>query len=394
MLSHELRTPLTPVLIAASSLLEQGDHSLDPSVRSVLEMVQRNVELESRLIDDLLDVSRIARGRLVLDLETVDVHRAIRDCVEICRDETFVAGLEVVLDLAARDHHVTGDHARLMQVVWNLVRNAARFTPGGGTLTIRTSNTPGPGDEQGTGPGGPSPARSLIVEFADTGIGIDPAIHDRIFEPFYQGDADLRRRSGGLGLGLAISRSIAEAHGGRLSLQSPGPGQGSTFRLELSTVPADATTSPEPIRPPSNPPGRSGLNVLLVEDNQETLRYLTLILQQRNYKVVPVDRVSAALAAAGEARFDLLISDIELPDGTGLELMHGLGGGRTLPGIAISGFGSEEDLQHSARAGFAEHLTKPIDLNRLESAIRRVTSPIATRPGSGDRVSPAGSPDY
>ena len=392
-LSHELRTPLTPVLIAASSLLEQGDHSLDPSVRSVLEMVQRNVELESRLIDDLLDVSRIARGRLVLDLKTVDVHRAIRDCVEICRDETSVAGLEVVLDLAARDHHVKGDHARLMQVVWNLVRNAARFTPGGGTLTIRTSNTPGPGDEQGTGPGGPGPAQGLIVEFADTGIGIDPAIHDRIFEPFYQGDADVRRRSEGLGLGLAISRSIAEAHGGRLSVQSPGPGQGSTFRLELGTVPADATTSPEPIRPPSNPPGRSGLNVLLVEDNQETLRYLTLILQKRNYNVVPVDRVSAALAAAGEAQFDLLISDIELPDGTGLELMHGLGGGRTLPGIAISGFGSEEDLQQSAGAGFAEHLTKPIDLNRLESAIRRVTSPVATRPGPGDPVSPAGSPN-
>ena len=230
------------------------------------------------------------------------------------------------------------------------------------------------------------------MEFTDTGIGIDPAIHDRIFEPFYQGDADVRRRPEGLGLGLAISRSIAEAHGGRLSLQSPGPGQGSTFRLELGTVPADATTSPEPIRPPSNPPGRSGLNVLLVEDNQETLRYLTLILQKRNYNVVPVDRLSAALAAAGEAQFDLLISDIELPDGTGLELMHGLGGGRTLPGIAISGFGSEEDLQQSAGAGFAEHLTKPIDLNRLESAIRRVTSPVATRPGPGDSVSPAGSP--
>jgi PAS domain S-box-containing protein len=385
-LSHELRTPLTPVLIAASALLEQSDHSLEPSVRSVLEMVQRNVELESRLIDDLLDVSRIARGRLVLDLKTVDVHLAIRDCVEICRDETAGAGLDVVFDLAARDHHVKGDHARLMQVVWNLVRNAARFTPGGGTLAIRTSNTPGPGNEQGTGP-----ARSLIVEFTDTGIGIDPANYDRIFEPFFQGGADVHRRHEGLGLGLAISRSIAEAHGGCLSLQSPDPGQGATFRLELRTVPADATTSSEPIRPPSHPPGRSGLNVLLVEDNQETLRYLTLVLQKRNYNVVPVDRLSAALAAAGEAQFDLLISDIELPDGTGLELIHGLGGGRTLPGIAISGFGSEEDLQLSAGAGFAEHLTKPIDLNRLESAIRRVTSPAATRTGTGDSVSPAGS---
>jgi PAS domain S-box-containing protein len=386
-LSHELRTPLTPVLIAASSLLERGDHDLEPGVRSVLEMVKRNVELESRLIDDLLDVSRIARGRLELDLETVDVHRAIRDCVEICRDETLVAGLEVVFDLAARDYHVTGDHARLMQVVWNLVRNAARFTPGGGTLTIRTSNAPHPCDEQGNGPVGPVPSQCLIVEFADTGVGVDHAILDRIFDPFYQGDSDLRQRSGGLGLGLAISRSITEAHGGRLSVKSPGPERGSTFRLELSTVPADAATSPEPIGPPTSPPGRPGLNVLLVEDNKDTLRYLTLILEQRDHKVVPVDRVSAALAAAGEARFDLLISDIELPDGTGLELMHGLGGGRTLPGIAISGFGSEEDLQQSARAGFAEHLTKPIDLNRLESAIRRATSPLTTLP---DRASSHG----
>jgi PAS domain S-box-containing protein len=391
MLSHELRTPLTPVLIAVSSLLEQRENALDPRVRSILEMVQRNVELESRLIDDLLDVTRIARGGLVLDLETVDVHRAIRDCVEICRDETLVAGLEVVLDLAAHDHHVTGDHARLMQVVWNLVRNAARFTPAGGKLTIRTMSAPVPGDDQGIGMGGPGLPKSLIVEFVDTGIGIDHEIQDRIFDPFYQGEAGPRPRTGGLGLGLAISRSITEAHGGRLSVRTHGLEGGSTFRLELSTVPAEMNTSSKTVTPPSLPSGRSGLNVLLVEDNRDTLKYLTLILQQRNYMVVPVDRVSTALAAAGEARFDLLISDIELPDGTGLELMHGLGGGRTLPGIAISGYGSEEDLQHSARAGFAEHLTKPIDLNRLESAIQRVTSSFATRPDSADQIAPASS---
>jgi PAS domain S-box-containing protein len=390
-LSHELRTPLTPVLFAASSLLEEGDCSLDPSVRSVLEMVQRNVELEARLIDDLLDVSRIARGGLVLDFKTVDVHLAIRDCVDICREESSAAGLEVKLDLAAIEHHVRGDRARLSQVVWNLVRNAARFTSGGGTLWIRTSNSPGPLEVQGAGSDGAGAARSLIVEFTDTGIGIDPVIHDRVFEPFYQGDANVRRRPEGLGLGLAISRSIAEAHGGRLRLERSGPGQGSTFRLEIGTVPADAKTSPEPIRPPINPPGRSGLNVLLVEDNQETLRYLTLMLKKRNYNVVPADSLAAARAAAGQADFDLLISDIELPDGTGLELIHGMGGGRKMPGIAMSGFGSEEDVQQSAGAGFAEHLTKPIDLNRLESAIRRVTSPVASPPGPGDSVSLAGS---
>ena len=391
-LSHELRTPLTPILIAASSLLEQGDRALDPSVRSVLEMVQRNVELESRLIDDLLDVSRIGRDQMVLESKTVDVHRAIRDSVEICRALTSVAGLDVVLDLAARHHHVNSDLSRLMQLVWNLVRNAARFTPGGGTLSIRTSTTPGPGDEQSAAPGGTGSGPDLIVEFTDTGIGIDPSIHKRIFEPFYQADANGHRRPDGLGLGLAISRTIAEAHGGRLSVQSAGRGHGSTFRLELNTVPAAATSSPEPIKPPASAPDRAGLNVLLVEDNEDTLRFLTWILRKRNYNVVPVDRVSAALAAAGEGQFDVLISDIDLPDGTGLELIHGLGGGRTLPGIAISGFGSEEDRQQSAGAGFAEHLTKPIDLNRLENAIRRVTLSVAGRSGPGNPVSPSGGP--
>ncbi len=393
-LSHELRTPLTPVLFAASSLLEEDRHSLDPCVRSVLEMVQRNVELEARLIDDLLDVSRIARGGLVLDLKTVDVHQAIRDCVEICREETSAAGLNVLLDLTASDHHVKGDRARLFQVVWNLVRNAARFTAGAGTLWIRTSNTAGTCGEQGPGSSalGAGVSHRLIVEFADTGIGIDPAMHDRVFEPFYQGDADVRRRPAGLGLGLAISRSIAEAHGGRLALESSTPGQGSRFRVELDTVPADATTPSEPIRAPARPPGRPGLTILLVEDNQETLRYLTLMLRKRNYNVVPAESLSAALAAAAESQFDLLISDIELPDGSGLELIHGLGDGRKVPAIAMSGFGSEEDVQLSEGAGFAEHLTKPIDLNRLESAIRRVTSPVATSSSPGDSVSLAGCP--
>ncbi len=393
-LSHELRTPLTPVLLAASSLLEQRERTLDPNVRTVLEMVQRNVELESRLIDDLLDVSRIARGQMVLDLKTVDMHHVVRDCVEICREESSAAGLEVVLDLAAGNHHTRGDRARLAQVVWNLIRNAARFAPKGGCrLAIRTGNAPLSGNAGGTATDGPVPAAGLFIDFTDTGTGIDPALRDRIFEPFYQGEAHalIRRRPDGLGLGLSISRSIALAHGGRLWLERSGVGEGCTFRLELSTVPAEAARALEPAGPTATAPGRAGLKVLLVEDNLDTLRYLTYVLQKRNYNVVPVDRLSAALAAAREAKFDLLISDIELPDGTGLELIHGLGGGRTFPGIAISGFGSEEDLQQSAVAGFAEHLTKPIDLNRLESAIQRVTSQVATNSGPSDSVSPDGS---
>ncbi len=379
-LSHELRTPLTPVMIAVSSLIESN---ADPSILSELEMIRRNIELESRLIDDLLDLSRIARGRLRLDLEIVDMHQALRRAAEICREETFVAGLEVFLVLEAREYHVSADHARIMQIAWNLVRNAAKFTPAGGRLIVRTANEPGPAPGEAT----------LVVEFADTGIGIAPELLPRIFEAFEQGYNDLRRRSRGLGLGLAICRSLAEAMGGRLTATSPGPGLGSTFRLEIATVPSPAVAVAVAAAPASVPdPGRSrvesfrgaptrngprpGLRILLVEDNEDTLRFLATMLHRRGHDVVTAGTLAearAALASPGGS-FDLLLSDIELPDGTGLELIRDLRDRGGLPGIAMSGFGAEEDQQLSRSAGFLEHLIKPIDCARLEAAIQRAAA--------------------
>ncbi|HEX8199939.1 MAG TPA: hybrid sensor histidine kinase/response regulator, partial [Isosphaeraceae bacterium] len=330
MLGHELRTPLTPVLLAASALL---DDRAAPELRGDLEMIRRNVELEARLIDDLLDVSRIERGTLRLELETVDVHGAIRQAVEVCRPEIDAADLEVTLDLSARTHHARADRTRLMQVVWNLVRNAARYTPSGGRLAIRSQSRGKPG------------AGPLVVEFQDTGIGIEPEALLRIFEPFERGSAPLGGGYGGLGLGLAISRAVAEAHGGRLTAHSPGRDLGSTFLLELPTVPAPAATprvaSPPPVAVPGSPPG---LRILLVEDNKDTLRYLALVLRKRGHEVRTAENLDAAHAAVASAPFDLLLSDIELPDGTGLDLMRALGGGRGVPGIAMSGFGSEDDV--------------------------------------------------
>jgi PAS domain S-box-containing protein len=375
-LSHELRTPMTPVLIAVSSLLESNpDSALVPT----LEMIRRNIELEARLIDDLLDLSRIVRGRLRLDLEVVDIHQAIQRAVEICRDDAVGSGLNVVTELNAKHHHATVDHARLMQVVWNLIKNAAKFTPAGGRLIIRTTN---PSELSGCGD-----LRSelfsqwLAVEFEDTGIGIDAAMLSRIFDPFEQGWDDRHGRSSGLGLGLAISRSLAESLGGRLTATSPGLGLGSTFRLELTTIPSptstptagNGTATPAPsLVSPRGP----DLRILVVEDNPDTLRFLAIVLRQRGHNVVAADCLAAARAQVDEAEapFDLLLSDIELPDGDGLELMRELKATRAMPGIAMSGFGAEEDLRLSREAGFLDHLTKPIDLNRLNAAIRRVTS--------------------
>jgi PAS domain S-box-containing protein len=356
-LSHELRKPLTPVLIAVTGML---DRNTKPDLRPLLEMIRRNVEIESRLIDDLLDVSRIARGGLRIHTEVVEAHEAIRQAVEMCHAETLLANLEVVLELSAREHHVLADETRIMQVFWNLITNATKFTPKGGRLEIHTRNER-PADRSLS-------AIRLVIEFRDTGIGIEPESISRIFEPFEQGDGSFRRQYGGLGLGLAISRGIVESLGGLMTASSPGRGKGATFRLEFSAVPASVPAPP--ISMPSSSPHQSRrLRLLLVEDNPDTLRYLALMLGQRGHEVRTAHRLGAAKAALGEGKFDLLISDIELPDGSGLELMREAG---DLPGIAMSGFGSEVDVRLSESAGFSMHLTKPIDVRKLEEAIHHV----------------------
>jgi signal transduction histidine kinase len=214
-LSHELRTPLTPILIWAGGMV--NDPSLSPEIDEGLRMVCRNVELEARLIDDLLDLTRIARGKLRLNLRKSDAHDLLGHAMEIVRDEISSRKLKLAVDLKAQDHLVLADESRLQQVFWNLLKNASKFTPGQGAVTVRTSN--------------PQP-NNLHIEISDTGMGIEPDNLEKIFEAFEQAG----KRREGLGLGLAISKAIVEMHHGSIRAFSEGPGKGAKFVIDLETA--------------------------------------------------------------------------------------------------------------------------------------------------------------
>jgi PAS domain S-box-containing protein len=348
-LSHELRTPLTPVL-AVTHVLENDDR-MAADQRPLIEMIRRNIELEARLIDDLLDLTRISKGKLSLSFETVDIHRLINSVASICRGDVNAKRIELHVDLQARDHFIRADSARIQQVLWNLVKNAIKFTPEQGRITIRTRN-----DRPG----------HVRIEVIDTGIGIDPAVLPRIFNAFDQGTVDMRRY-GGLGLGLSISRSLVEMHGGTLSAMSDGPGLGSTFALEIDTVVRLRVDSGVAIADGL----RRAVRVLIVDDHIETSKVMKLLLERRGYVVQAAHTLHDALEATRTSDFDLLISDIGLPDGSGLELMRALAD-RPIRGIALSGFGMDEDIARSKEAGFVEHLIKPVSFQSLQETIGRV----------------------
>ncbi len=362
-LSHELRTPLTPVLVNVTAMLE--DPETPESVRPTLEITSRNIALEARLIDDLLDVTRISQGKLRLQREVVDAHELAYRALELCRDEIGAAGLQLEFNLGASECYVEADPARLQQMIWNLIKNAIKFTPKLGLILIRSRNENPPPNT--------TSSPHWIIEVSDTGIGIEPTVLRKIFNTFEQGDPAVTQRFGGLGLGLAISRSLAEAHGGSLSAWSPGRNQGATFTLRLPTVTApqkrsETSASCDDLHGPVKT-----LRLLLVEDNPDTLRVMTRLLRRRGYVVTTADSVRSALDAnETSGPFDLVVSDIGLPDGSGLEVIRQIRKIYPLPGIALSGFGMEEDLRRSDEAGFVVHLTKPVDFPTLDAAIRRI----------------------
>lgn len=350
MLSHELRTPLTPVL---TSIFEvESDEQISSEVRDSLQVIRRNVELEARLIDDLLDLTRISKGKLQLSLEYVDAHVLLRSALDICQSEIKNKKLRVETELDATKVNLRADPARLQQIFWNLIKNAVKFTPKRGQLTLRTSD-----EVDGR----------LRVSITDTGIGIDSETLPKVFNAFEQGE---RSGTGGLGLGLAITKALVETHGGQITAESAGEGRGATF---TASFPLAEPASPATTRNVSLPGGaRKSMRILLVEDHEDTNRSLTNLLRRRGYQVQSADSISSALECAANGSFDLLISDIGLPDGTGIELMERLGTEHSLAGIALTGFGMEDDIRRSRDVGFSEHLVKPVDLNKLDAVIQKL----------------------
>jgi signal transduction histidine kinase/CheY-like chemotaxis protein len=387
-LSHELRTPLTPVLATVSSLQRQP--GLDGALREDVELIRRNIEMESRLIDDLLDLTRIATGKLHMEMQVVDVHEALRSALLTCAGEMKQRKLELDLRLEAGEHCVRADPTRLTQVFWNLLCNAVKFTPDPGKITIRTQNGEAGGRPSAVGGKSGAADSTLTVEISDTGVGIVPEFLPRIFDAFQQSEDASGQRLGGLGLGLAISRPIAEQFGGTLAAASEGAGKGATFTVKLPVVSCQLTegvgggpladgsgqsrTSLRPALSGNSQPatGNLSLRILLVEDNVDSARMLARLLRMMKHRVRIAGSVQQALAAAGEDEFDLLLSDIALPDGSGLDVMLRIRERQPVPGIALSGFGMEDDIQRSLAAGFSEHLTKPVTADRLEEAIARV----------------------
>ena len=354
-LSHELRTPLTPVLATLSLIEQRGD--LDEELRADIEMLRRNVEAEARLVDDLLDLTRISRGKIPLHFEVVDAHAAVRNAMTMFQPDIDAKSLEASVALRAREHHVWADPGRLQQVLMNLVSNAVKFTPEGGTIAIRSSS--------GTG----AKAGHVLIDVRDTGVGIDPQDIDRLFEPFEQGDQSTMRRFGGLGLGLSIARSLVEMHGGTIRATSAGGGQGSTFTLEVPTVSPDDAANRANNTPQHN---LARLRVLLLEDHADTRAVMRRLLASFGCRVTDVGTVREALAAVDRERFDLLVSDIGLPDGSGTEVMRHIRARHGTRGIALSGFGQPDDLRRSQEAGFATHLTKPVNFKTLQEVIQKV----------------------
>ena len=370
-LSHELRTPLNAIVGWAHVLRTPN---LDPAVTlRAVESIQRNAEAQTRLIADILDVSRIVTGKLRIESRRVELARVVEAALETVRPSAVArqVTLESALDAQAI---VQGDPNRLQQISWNLLTNAVKFTPAGGTVRVFVRRQ--------------APNVQLVVE--DTGIGIDAAFMPFVFDRFRQADASMTRTVSGLGLGLALVNDLVQIHGGTVRAESAGVGQGARFSVSLPEAPAGTpeAAAPPPASPVREAPSRpappsgpilGGVNVLLVDDDTDFLESLSVALQGRGAQVTRADSAGAALAAIDASIPDVLVSDLGMPEEDGYGLIRELRArpasrGGHVPAIALTAYVADHDRDRSLAAGFQLHLGKPMDPGLLIQAIADVVA--------------------
>jgi PAS domain S-box-containing protein len=361
-LSHELRTPLSAiasmldVLELQQSLAHMSDAQPTELDRSGLKLIRRNVHILVSLINELLDLTHISRGDIHLELATIDAHHAIGDALRDVSIQLKAKRIDLRVNLRAEFRHIKVDGAKFHRIITNLIGNAIKFTPVNGKIRVVTTNA---SDED------------LIIEISDSGIGIDSKSLARIFSPFEQGDNSVRRRFGGLGLGLSISKSLAEAHGATLEAESGGQDNGSTFRLRFKT---EQMFSGELV-PMSQPILVASTRILLVEDHADTRECLHRLLESGGHMVRSADDAQSAIEWSKREKYDLLIADVGLPDRSGLELLRELRQREPqLLAIALSGYGMPQDFVNSKEAGFVEHFVKPVDVHKLHTVINRLAT--------------------
>ncbi|HEY0082307.1 MAG TPA: ATP-binding protein [Pyrinomonadaceae bacterium] len=367
--SHELRTPLTSIL-GWSNLLRSG--SLDEeSVGKAFDVIERNAQNQKRLIDDLLDVSRIIGGKLLLDVREIELARIIEDAVEVVRPAAAARGIRLESSFDPEVWTVSGDAGRLRQVVWNLLSNAVKFTPEGGRVEVRL-------ERDG------SRAR---VAVSDTGKGIAPDFLPHVFERFRQADAKTTRAFDGLGLGLAIVRHLVEAHGGTVRAESPGEGLGTTFSIYLPLLAVRAGDAgridPVGLRPAARASeSLRGVRVLAVDDNSDTRDLIEAVLGRCGAEVRSSASAAEALSVLREWKPDVLLSDIGMPQEDGYELMRRVRAldashGGCVPAAALTAYARDEDRSLTLAAGFQMHLVKPVNPAELIAAVERLAQPSA-----------------
>jgi PAS domain S-box-containing protein len=361
-LSHELRSPLNTVLGWAQILAQRAD--LDEPCRRAIQTIERSARVQAQMIADLLDISRIVAKKLQLELDIVDFKSVVESAVSAAALGRTDTSVELACELPELDVPVSGDAARLQQIVANLLNNAVKFTPSGGKIRVRLE----------------SADREAVLTVSDNGVGIHPGQLAHVFDPFRQAAADINHRKGGLGLGLAIARQLAEAHGGRVDAHSDGPGCGSSFTVRLPQAPVHVLSPVEGAGPGAE---LREVRVLVVDDEADTLELTRYLLESAGAFVETADSAPAALALLDSRRFDVLVSDIGLPEQDGHALVREVRArghtGHTLPAIALTGYATSADATLCAAAGFQMHLAKPVDARELVRSIARLA---ATRQGS------------